>query len=95
MGLRDRMKRLERLAERDVIEIPQQDGTVARFSESALKEAFLRNTDILRARAEGEQDPEPHPLSLALRDAAHRETWHHALFDMLEGPEEVEDLSEP
>ena len=94
MGFRDKIKKLERLAERDVIEIPQKAGSVARFPQSAYKEAFLRNIAILRARANREEPPEPHPLSLAVRDAAHRESWHDSVFDMLGETGDIEDLSE-
>jgi len=37
MGLRGRLKRLERDARKEMVEIPQRDGTVKRFPRSALK----------------------------------------------------------
>ncbi len=89
------MKRLEHAADEELITVLLRDGTVERFPSSALEEAFLRNVDFLRARANGEPLPEPHPLQLALQNAARREPWHEALFDMLEaGGGPVEDLSE-
>jgi hypothetical protein len=89
MGLRDKMRRLERAAEGEVIIIPQADGTTARFPSSALKDAFLVNVDRLSG-----EDVEPHPLSVAIQNAAHREPWHDSFFDMVEVGENVEDLSE-
>jgi hypothetical protein len=40
VGLRGRLKRLERAARGEMIEIPQKDGTVARFPQSSAVEAF-------------------------------------------------------
>ena len=42
MGLRDRLRRLEE-AEGEVVFVPQPDGTVKRFPQSALQEAFMMN----------------------------------------------------
>ena len=86
--------RLERLERGNTITIVQKDGSVARFPQSALKEAFLRNMDFLHARADGEEPPEPHPLQLALQNAATRESWHDSYVDMIEFTGPVEDLSE-
>ncbi len=94
MGLKAKLGKLERAAREEMIIIPQTDGTEARFPPSALPGAFLRNCDILRARANGEPPPEPHPLSLAIQSAADREKWHGSFFDLLEDIGEVEDLSE-
>ncbi len=95
MRLRGRLRKLERAYQDELITIPQTDGSVKRFPQSALREAFIRNCDILRARADGEPLPEPHPLQLALQNAARREPWHESFYDMLEaGGGPVEDLSE-
>ncbi|MDP9477125.1 MAG: hypothetical protein M3R38_15835 [Actinomycetota bacterium] len=63
MGLRDRLRALERLSEGEMVSIPQPGRPPARFPESALKDAFLTNV----RRLCGEDVPE-HPLSVA---AAH------------------------
>ena len=95
MGIKDQLRRLERACRAELITIPQTDGTSKRFPPSALEEAFLRNVAFLSARANGETPPEPHPLRLALQNAARREDWHDTFFDMLEDDGPVEDLSEP
>ena len=86
----------KRFVEKEMtISIVQRDGSVARFPREALVTAFLANMDALRARAEGEELPEPHPLHVALKNAAVRETWHDTFFDMFEDTGPVDDLSEP
>ena len=90
MGFRDKLKRLERQTRGEVISVPQQDGTTVRFPTSALKEAFLVNVDRLRG-----EDVAPHPLSLAIQNAAQREQWHNTFYDMVEVNQDLEDLSEP
>ena len=67
MGFRDALRRLERRAEEDMILIPQQDGTVARFPESALQEAFLCAMTRLRG---GPDVPPRHPLLEAARNSS-------------------------
>ena len=90
MGLKDALRRLRREARGELFEIPQTDGTVARFSQEDLKAAFLVNVDRLKG-----DYVEPHPLSVALQNAARREEWHGSFYDMVEVGDEVEDLSEP
>ncbi len=89
MGLRDKLKRLERAAEGEMVVIPQADGTTARFPTSAFEEAFLRNMDRLRG-----EDVPPHPLSVAIHNAERREQWHDTFYDMVEVNQDLEDLSE-
>ncbi len=95
MSLRRWLRSLERSSRSAMISIRQQDGSIAYFTAEDLKQAFLRNMAFLHARAEGEEPPEPHPLQLALQNAAQREPWHETYFDMLEVTGPVEDLSEP
>jgi hypothetical protein len=88
--MKDRLKRLFRLAEGNAVSIPQPDGEPpARFPESALRDAFLNAT----RRACGADVPE-HPLSAAARNSPDP-TWRDSV---VAGPEEapahVEDLSE-
>ncbi|MDP8951523.1 MAG: hypothetical protein M3N18_04655 [Actinomycetota bacterium] len=94
MGLKGRLRRIERDARGESIAVEQKDGGVAYFPRAALGEAFLSNCEALEARANGEEPPEPHPLSLALMNAAQRESWHEAFFDQFEAAGPVEDLSE-
>ena len=83
------LKNLERQTRDKEIRILQKDGTVARFSQEDLKDAFLVNVDRLRG-----EDVEPHPLSLAIQNAAH-EGWHDSFYDYVDVTEDLEDLSEP
>ncbi len=89
MGLRDRLKRLQREARSDIIAIPQPDGPPAKFPASDLEAAFLSNAERLRR---GDDTP-PHPLAVA---AAHSTDpkWRDTFFGSFELDEPVEDLSE-
>ena len=58
MPLRSWVKRLERGARREMIQVPQQDGTTCRFPKSAAKDAYLNA--MIRMGA-GEDAAEPHP----------------------------------
>ncbi len=94
MGIRDKLKRLERLAEGETIIIPQQDGTVAKFPQSAAADALVNFFDRLGS---GEDAPPEHPLI----EAAHTSSdpqWRGSFF-AVEDPdkwiEPIEDLSEP
>ena len=62
MSLKRWIRRLEREAEEEMVAIPQPDGTVKRFPQSDLMEAFLSSVD----RATGKDVPY-HPLSVAAR----------------------------
>jgi hypothetical protein len=67
MAFKDRLRRLARLAEGDIIEIPQRDGTVARFPETAIREAYLNAMDRIGA---GPDAPPRHPLLEAARNSS-------------------------
>jgi hypothetical protein len=92
MGLRDRMKRAEKAAEEEMIEIPQQAGTVARFPWSAGMDAYMNLFDRLGA---GEDAPPEHPLIAAARNSSEPE-WSQSFYAINdEGwTDPVEDLSE-
>jgi hypothetical protein len=60
VGLKDRLRRLEREAEGEMVFVPQKDGTAKRFPQSALQQAFMTNMKRLR----GEDVPH-HPLGVA------------------------------
>ena len=93
MSIRDRLRKLERDAEEEIIVIPQKDGTVAQFPPEAGMEAYLNLMDRLGA---GEDAPPEHPLIEAARNSEAPE-WSRSLF-AVEDPEEwikpVPDLSE-
>jgi hypothetical protein len=91
MGLRSRVKRLERDAREEMIEIPQNDGTARRFPQSAGMEAFMNLMDRLGA---GKDAPSEHPLVAAARDSS-APKWSGSIYaGGGEGwTEPIEDLS--
>ncbi len=91
MGLRDRLRRLEREAEGEMVSVPQKDGTAKRFPQSALREAVMTNMKRLR----GEDVPH-HPLGVAAAESPDPEwsrSFYSAAWTDIGAP--VEDLSEP
>ena len=86
------MKRLERDTREEMIEIPQQDGPVARFPQSAGMEAFMNLMERLGA---GEDAPPEHPLIEAARSSSDTE-WSESIYAAGgEGwTDPIEDLSE-
>jgi len=83
MGLRDRLRRLERAGREETIVIPQTDGTIKRFPQSVAAEAFL-------ALCEGRE----HPLLEAARSSSDA-AWSEGVYSTV--PTElrnIEDLSE-
>lgn len=92
MGLRGRVKRLERDAREEMIELLQQDGTVARFPQSAGMDAFINLVDRMGA---GEDAPPEHPLIAAARNSSDPE-WAESFYAAnSEGwTDPIEDLSE-
>ena len=96
MGLRGRLKRLEREARKEMVEIPQRDGTVKRFPRGALWEAFRYLLDVACGDAPATEEPE---IFGALRNAREpAQKWMGTFyFDPAEYPavEPVPDLSEP
>jgi hypothetical protein len=94
MPLRSWVKRLERGARKEMIAIPQLDGTIARFTKLAAKSAYLNAMTRLGA---GEDAPEAHPLLVAAKNSAEA-WWRESIY--ASGAEEswtepVEDFSEP
>jgi hypothetical protein len=93
MGLRGRLRRLEREAQEDMVAIRQPDGSVERFLESELAQAFLDAFD----RTVGRKGPdEPlHPLCVAAGNSSDR-TWRGSFYasggEGSTGP--IRDLSE-
>jgi hypothetical protein len=76
VGLRGWVKRLEHAAREEMIEIPQRDGTVARFPRSAGIEAFMNLMGRLGA---GEEAPPEHPLVAAARNSSDPK-WSESFF---------------
>jgi len=74
VGLRRRVKRLEEEAGGGTVFIPQRDGTVKRFPQSALQDSFLANMGRLRGR-----DVPPHPLGVAAAASPDSE-WSRSMY---------------
>jgi hypothetical protein len=89
VGLKGRIARLERKAAKEMAVIPQLEGTVKRFPERQLAEAFLNAMD----RAVGLTEDE-HPLSRAARNSPDPE-WRNSVYVQEVPDHPVEDLSEP
>ena len=89
MSLKRWIRRLEREAEEEIVAIPQSDGTVKRFPQSDLMEAFLSGVD----RATGKDVPD-HPLSMAARNSSEAK-WRESFYAGSEEIRPVVDLSEP
>ena len=95
MDLRGRLNRLEHDAHKELIEIPQHDGTVKRFPQSALMVAFLYLIEV----AVGAPPTESPEIFEALRNAREpAQKWMGTFyFDPAEIPARTEpmpDLSE-
>ena len=90
--MRSKLRRLEKLAEEEMIIIPQQDGPPKKFPQSAAEEAFMRSLERLK----GNLDLPEHPLSTAAAnssDAAWRATFTAGTHTVTTGAV-PEDLSE-
>ncbi len=96
MGLRGRLNKLERDARKEMIEIPQRDGTVKRFPQSSLMEAFLYLVEVAVGGASQTKEPEIFGALRNARDPAQK--WMGSFyFDPADNSatEPVPDLSEP
>lgn len=90
MGLGDQLKRLERLAQGEMITIPQTDGTVKKFPPSDLELAYL---NFMARMGGGDEAPPEHPLLVAARNSTDPK-WSGSFFAttgdvMTEPPEEL------
>jgi hypothetical protein len=88
-----RLRGLELAAEGEIIAIPQLDGAVARFPQTAGMDAFINLMDRMGA---GEDAPPEHPLIAAARNSSEPK-WANSIY-AVEDPgawtDPVEDLSE-
>ena len=90
MGLKDRLRRLEKKAEGEMVFVPQKDGPAKRFPQSALQESFIANMKRLRG-----EDVPPHPLGIAAAESPDPE-WSRSLYsaEWTDIVAPVEDFSE-
>lgn len=72
--LRSWLKRLEHTSRRELINIPQQDGSTTRFTPDDLEEAFLANLRKLKNKEE-----EEHPLATAASSSSDPR-WRESYF---------------
>ena len=92
MALRNWLRKLERLSEEEQVVIPQRDGTVKRFPQSDLIEAY-RN--FYARHCAGEDAPPEHPMLEAVRNSSDPRWSQSALSeDPDQWVQPVEDLSE-
>jgi hypothetical protein len=82
VGIKERLRHLEEQAQGEMIIVPQQDGTVARFPKSEGIEAFLNWFDRLDA---GDVAPPEHPMIAAVRNSSDHE-WQRSVYNV-RGPQ--------
>jgi hypothetical protein len=92
VALWDRLRKLEQVAEEQIIAIPQQDGMVRPFPQSAGMDAYMNLMDRLGA---GEDAPAEHPLIEAARNSSDP-AWSESFYAMNDDDwtDPIEDLSE-
>ena len=73
MGLKDKLRRLTRAAEREMITFELEDGTTARFYSDDITECFLHETARGRRSYFGEEPGPAHPIIEALRKVSDEE----------------------
>jgi hypothetical protein len=73
MGLKDKLRRITRMAERETISFKLKDGSVARFHEDEFTECFLHESARWRRHYFGEEPGPAHPIIEALRRASGEE----------------------
>ncbi len=66
---RNRLRRLEREVEQEMLSFELEDGTIARFPPSAYMECFLHEAERGREHYFGKPVRDAHPLVVALRKA--------------------------
>jgi hypothetical protein len=90
VGLRDRLRRLQKAAEGEMVAIRQRDGSVKRFPTSELAPAFLEAFE--RAVGRTDADEPWHPLCEAALNSPDP-AWRDSFY-VSERAEPLEDLSE-
>src|ERR687893_1433044 len=94
MGLRGRLRRLTRMAEREMMVFKLEDGTRARFYNDEYIEAFLWESERGRRHYFGEEPGPAHPLVEALRKVSDEEmarivSEHGTLLGMMVGEDQI------
>jgi hypothetical protein len=73
MGLKDKLKRIKRMAEREMTTFELQDGTIARFYSEEFMECFVHESARWRPHYFGEEPGPAHPIIEALRKVSDEE----------------------
>ena len=73
MGLRGRLRNLEREADVELVVVEHEDGTTSRFREEDITEALLHEYHRGGRHHVGEEPGEAHPFVVALRTATNLE----------------------
>ncbi len=73
MGIKDRLRRLTREAERDMITFELADGSVRRFYEDEVMDCFVHEMQRGRRHYFGEEPGPAHPMIEALRHVSEAE----------------------
>jgi hypothetical protein len=94
VGLKDKLRRLTRIAEREMITFELADGTSARFFENEFWECFLHETARGRRSYFGEDPGLAHPMIEALRKVSDEElarvmSEHGTILGMLVGEDQI------
>ena len=94
MGLRGRLRRISRMAEREMMVFELEYGTTARFYKDEYMECFLHERDRSRRHYFGEEPGPAHPMIEALRKVSDEEmarilSEHGTLLGMLVGEDQI------
>jgi hypothetical protein len=94
MGLREKLKLQERRADTASVVVPQADGSVKKFPESAAMDAFLSMSERGKAHCHGEELPPVHPLIVALRTVDEEAmprlmSEHGTILGLMEGEDQI------
>ena len=94
MGLRDRLRRLAREAESEMIVFTLRDGTVRRFHRNAFMDCFVHEDERGRRHYFGEEPGPAHPMVEALREVSDSEldrvmSEHGMIMGQFVGEDEI------
>ena len=94
MGLKDKVRRLTRMAEREMLVFELEDGTTARFYKDEYMECFLHESARGRRHYFGEDPGPAHPMIEALRKVSDEEmarilSEHGTMVGMMVGEDQI------
>ena len=94
MGLKGKLRRISRMAERGMLVFELEDGSKARFYEDEFIVCFLHESDRGRRHYFGEEPGPAHPMIEALRKVSDEEmerivSEHGTLVGMMVGEDQI------